>query len=168
MCAAVSAFQWTSQLSPPQSSCYAQHAPHHDPVCLHLSPSGWYQATYHSLEVCWSVWPLLGQPGTRAHCGEPPSYIQGMTSMSALEPALRVRAHNTAALRFAHSSQPLRLLVTQNLYTKDINLNHFLWVNHFNLEPDSTDVCKMALLDAIYFCIGGNNMDWSHKKNYKT
>jgi len=41
-------------------------------------------------------------------------------------------------------------------------------VNHFNLEPGSTDVCKMASLHAIYFYIGGNNVNWSHKKNYKT
>lgn len=110
---------------------------------------------------CWGT-------GPRARGGDPPSYGQGTTSASALEPALWVPARNTAAPQGARSSQLLRLLVTQNLYTKDINLHPFPWVNHFNLEPDSTDVCKMALLDSIYFCIGGNNVDWSHKNNYKT
>lgn len=76
--------------------------------------------------------------------------------------------HSPADPQCAQSSQPLRLLVTQNLYNKCINLNHLLWVNHSSLEPESTDVCKMALLDAIYFCIKENNVDWSHKKNYKT
>lgn len=134
-------------------------------------------------------WPLVPLAGTRLHavpwkdagvCGhcwgsqgpghvvESHLHVQDMTSVSALEPALWVTAQNAAALQRAHSSQSLRLLVTQNFYAKDINLNHFLWVNHFNLEPDNTDVCKMALLDAIYFCSGGNNVDWSHKKNYKT
>lgn len=41
-------------------------------------------------------------------------------------------------------------------------------MNYFNLESDSTNACKMALLGGIYFCIGRDNMDWSHKKNYKT
>lgn len=132
------------------------------------NPSGRYKATYHSLEGRWSGRSLLGQPGTRARCGESPSCVQAMTSTSALEPALWVPAHNTAAPQCARNYQSLRLLVTQNLCTKGINLNHFLWVNHFNLETDSTDICKKALLDAIYFCIGGNNVDWSHKKNYKS
>lgn len=111
--------------------------------------------------VCSHYW---GSQRTRVHCGEPPSCVEG----TLVSFTLWVTAQNTSALRCAHRSQSLRLLVTQNLYTKDINLNHFPWVNNFNLESDSTDACKMALLDAIYFCTGEGNGDWSHKKNYKT
>lgn len=87
---------------------------------------------------------------------------------SCIHPGTSTLGHSTADPRCAQSSQSLGLLVTQNLFNKYINLNHLPWVNHSSLEPDSTDVCKMALLDAIYFCIKENNVVWSHKKNYKT
>lgn len=109
--------------------------------------------------LCAHCW----QPETRTQRAQPPSHAQVMTRASTLEPALWVTALLTHSVHRA-----LRLLVTQNLYNKYINLNHLLWVNHSSLEPDSTDVCKMALLEAIYFCIKENNVDWSHKKNYKT
>lgn len=98
------------------------------PLAPISSGTSWYKAVYHSLEECWSVWSVVGQPGTGASCGKPPSYIWGLTSASALEPALGATAHNTAVTQQAQSSPLLRLLVTKNLYAKHVNLNSFLWV----------------------------------------
>lgn len=54
-------------------------------------------------------------------CGEQPSYVWGMTSVLALEPALWVTAQNADAPQHTHRPQSPTPLVPQNAYTKGIN-----------------------------------------------
>lgn len=150
-----------------QPICCAQRATHCD-ICLHLGPQ--------PIRLVPGSTPFLGRMlrcVLTAGAARDQGTLWTVTFLhsgrgSCIRTGTSTLGHGTTDPQCAQSSQSLRLLVTQNLYNKYINLNHFLWVNHCRLEPDSSDVCKMALLDAIYFCIKENNVDWSHRKNYKT
>lgn len=171
-------FWWTFQLCLEQLLCKANPTvPSYLSALWLLVPLmlGYYKPTYQSLEGWWSA---VAHPGTGFVESSLPTFGAWPVRLlwnQHFGSQHRMLMPHSIHIGLSHSHHWYLKMHIQNALIKLIfckwmskkmsKLIFCKWI--VELDPASTDVCKVVLLDSIYFFIGEDNVGWSHKNNYK-